>query len=178
MKSIIVEGCDGSGKDTLIDKLMSLPWGYRLHERASTSLGGPVSHLGDWVIRDAPAMNRRRPYIYNRHPLISEPIYAPVRKVNPGLSGEWTSPEWIAEWRRIVGSQSVLVICQPPFRAVANTVKAQGPEAHMPGVAENIRRIYLSYNRLVWPGTTLRYDYTFDLFPTLVSVLHKLVREK
>lgn len=179
MKSLIIEGCDGSGKDTLISELLTkfLP-GHRLHERASTSLGGPVSNLADWVMRDAANMTGAFPWIYNRHPLISEPIYAPIRRVNPGLRDDWTSPEWIAEWRRIVGRKTVLVICQPPYAKVVDTIIRQGPDAHMPGVYGNIRRIYMAYNRLVWPGTTIRYDYTVDKPEHLARTLNQIIMEK
>lgn len=174
MRSIIVEGMDGSGKDTLIRDLSAVYPAYMLHERASTSLGGPVADLSSWVARDAVRMEETGPWIYNRHPLISEPIYAPIRRVNPGLSGVWTNQGWLDAYRRIVASVSVVVVCQPPWETVRATLMAQGPDAHMPGVADNAPTLYEAYGMLLWPGRLVRYDYTRDSIIHLIDTLNQL----
>lgn len=180
MRNIIVEGMDGSGKDTLIEAMSKHPNFKNLpvHERASTSIGGPVDQLALWVERDAQAMlnTRAKPHIYNRHPLISEPIYAPFRSNRP-LSPGFEKEGWLEGYRRIVGSQAVLVICQPPYHIVRNTLTMQGPDAHMPGVFYNALDIYMCYARLVWPGRTVRYNYTADGFESLARTITELMAD-
>lgn len=172
MRSIIVEGMDGSGKDTLIRDLVATYPGHTLHDRASTSLGGPVANLGEWVAKDAVRMIETGPWIYNRHPLISEPIYGRVRPNKPTID-PFNNPAWLSAYRRIVGRESILVICQPPFHVVRATLEAQGPEAHMPGVYENALELYSKYAMLVWPGPTIRYNYTVDSTSTLVDLINR-----
>lgn len=171
MRSIIVEGMDGSGKDTLIGALVERFPDHTLHERASTSIGGPIANLAQWVAKDAKAMHSSGPWIYNRHPLISELIYAPRRTVNPGLSEPWTNAAWVAAYRRLVARESVVVICQPPFDVVRRTLERQGADSHMPGVYQNQGALYREYAKFVWSGRLIRYDYTKD---TVNSLVHSL----
>lgn len=172
-RSVIVEGMDGSGKDTLISDVLipGLP-GHTLHERASTSLGGPVPNLAEWVARDAVKMSETGPWIYNRHPVISEPIYGKYRKNKP-TEESFTNAAWLDAYRRIVAAESVLVVCSPPYYRVRETLREQGPDAHMPGVYENQLDLWLGYIELVWPGPIIRYDYTKD---TLVNFSNTLAR--
>lgn len=173
-RSIIVEGCDGSGKDTLINELLPIFTDHTLHARASTSLGGPVANLGEWVATDAVKMAETGPWIYNRHPLISEPIYGRIR---PGseVAEPFTNAAWISAYRRIVARECVVLICQPPYHAVKATVESQGPDAHMPGVYDNVLEIYTRYATFVWPGRVVRYNYAADSLGSLVSILRQHV---
>lgn len=175
MRSIIVEGMDGSGKDTLIRDLIPTFVDHTPHERASTSLGGPVPNLAEWVARDASKMANHA-WIYNRHPLVSEPIYGPIRPDRP-TEETFTNPAWLSAYRRIVARESVLVICQPPFHIVKATLDHQGAEAHMPGVYDNALTLYTKYSTLVWPGRTIRYNYMADELSSLVALLRQFVTE-
>jgi hypothetical protein len=177
MRSLIIEGIDASGKDTVIRSLIAYKhWATppTLHERASTSLGGPVTELGAWVANDALEMHRTGPWLYNRHPLVSEPIYGPYRRVQPGVREPFNNPAWLDAWRRVVARESILVMCCPPYSTVVGTMARQGPTAHMPGVYENALPIYREYNRLVWPGITIRYDYTVDTVDTLINLIKRV----
>lgn len=176
-RHIIVEGMDGSGKDRLIRELMdnmNLP-GFTVHERASTSLGGPVADLAEWTVNDVLSMGDQPKSIYNRHPLVSEPIYAPIRKVNPGLAGVWRSEVWVKTYQRLVAREAVLVVCQPPFPEVRKNLEATGPQGHMPGVYDNMMHLYDTYKELVWPGLHIRYDYMLDTPDTLVTLLNRMM---
>jgi hypothetical protein len=182
-RHLIVEGCDATGKDTLIDLIMQhqpFPWTVQVHPRASTSLGGPVSQLSRWVDDDLVdnAWDVTKYWLYNRHPLISEPIYGPHRQVNPGTRPFFNDRIWLGQRRRIMASRSVLVICQPPFNVVSALMDAQGAGAHMPGVYENRRILWDKYAHLVWPGHTIRYDWTSDTFPALVESITKAMESK
>lgn len=170
-KHIIIEGIDGSGKDTLIDQLVPLFPYHKLHPRASTSLGGPVPSLDQWTTDDVLSMFRQSPSIYNRHPLISEPIYAPLRQVNPGLVAPWDDSSWVDTYRRTAALHCVLVICDPAYRTVRENLEASGPDSHMPGVYENQKELYDRYRSLVWSGPTIRYDYTLNTAEALATVI-------
>lgn len=174
-RHIIVEGMDGSGKDFLIKQLIPLFPDHIPHERASTSLGGPVANLADWVVKDVTAMREQPPSIYNRHPLISEPIYAERRRVNTGLRGVWTSDAWIDAWRRAASPFCTLVICQPDFRTVRDNLIRAGESAHMPGVIDHMAELYTDYQTLMWPGPSIRYNYVTDTVDSLMSLIERTV---
>lgn len=165
LRHVIVEGPDGSGKDTLIKYLLDHMPDHTLHERASTSLGGPVNNLAAWVARDIAQMNAdtQPASIYNRHPLISELIYSRYRtdpKKRGFPSAEWTHMAWRNAMRKAASQYALVVFCEPPYHILRRTILDQGPDAHMPGVYENILNIYTDYKTHLWPGINIRYDYT------------------
>lgn len=170
---IIVEGMDGSGKDFLINQLLVLFPTHARHERASTSLGGPVANLAEWVTNDVTTMRDQPASIYNRHPLISEPIYADRRHVNTGLRGVWTSEAWIDACRRAAAPFCTLVICQPDWPTIKDNLTRSGEGAHMPGVLDHAEELYREYQNLVWPGPTIRYNYREDNIFVLGSLIRK-----
>lgn len=178
-RHIIVEGMDGSGKDTLIDKLMLHPAmrDHTRHTRASTSLGGPVQNLAQWTIDDVAAMPTNSPKVYNRHPLISEPIYAPHRRVNPGLRGAWRDRTWVHLNRLIAAEHCLVILCHPAFSTVhANLMRS--PHGHMPGVVEHASKLYDSYTQLVWPGRVIHYNYRRDSFYGLLAIVNRMIEKK
>jgi hypothetical protein len=158
-KHIIVEGMDGSGKDTLIAELEKLFPQHRKHARASTSLGGPVADLATWTALDVRTMADQPPSIYNRHPLVSEPIYADYRGVNPGLKAPWTNLTWVHTYRRLASQHAVMVICHPPYSVLESNLERSGASSHMPGVLANRLELYKHYGAVVWPGPSVRYNY-------------------
>jgi hypothetical protein len=170
-RHVIVEGMDGSGKDTLIGKMRQLLPHYQLHERASTSLGGPVDNLTKWTMTDVLSMDEQPSSIYNRHPLISEPIYADIR-TPPGDQHEWLHARWAIEARTWAAARAILVICQPPFGVISDNL-ARDPAAHMAGVVPNAPKLYARYAAALWPGMVVRYDYTRDDVYELMSILVK-----
>jgi hypothetical protein len=176
-RHVIVEGMDGSGKDTLIEELLSLMPELTLHARASTSLGGPLPNIEAWVVADTLAMeDSLPPSIYHRHPIISEPIYAPVRQVNPGLRGVWRNRVWINTYRSVISLHAVLVVCSPPFQVIQRNL-LRDPHAHMPGVIHHMAYLDQEYRTLMWPGVVIRYNYQNDrprnLARTLRSTLER-----
>lgn len=176
MKHLIIEGCDGSGKTTLIDQLMETKR-FIKHDRASTSLGGPVPDLDLWVGRDLDFLNGRSPsapFIYDRHPLVSELLYNDLRKKNRGMSGWFRDLPWIVESQRKMAEHAILVICLPPFEYVEKALQATGRDAHMPGVFENRYTLYRRYQAYAWPGTIIRYDWTRENVSDLLGILDRL----
>lgn len=174
-RHIIFEGCDGTGKDTLVSDLIKkgLVDKFQLHDRASTSLGGPHRELDAWVntdLLDLVENPTNRFYMYNRHPLISETIYARWRHTRRGLHGKFRDRSWVMNSRALLSKYAILVICSPPPAVVKRNV-ASG--RHMPGVAENWSHIYNEYQTFMWPGIVVRYDYTTSTPEELMTILNQ-----
>lgn len=168
LRHIIVEGPDGSGKDTLIFAMMeSLGETFALHSRASTSLGGPVPDLAEWTLADVMTMDIQAPSIYNRHPLISEPIYRRYRAKKSTDSPQFDNPAWLNLLKREMARHALIIRCTPPMSFVKFNVD-RDPTAHMAGVQANITHIYNDYTQVRWPGETVHYNYTS---PTPVSTI-------
>ncbi len=171
-----MEGPDGGGKDTLISALRGTYTGHTLHERASTSLGGPVDNLAQWVEHDVLTMGSQPPSIYNRHPLVSELIYHRYRSGDRRgyPSPEWHQTRWRTLHRRTAANHAIYIVCLPPFHVLQDTVRKQGRNAHMPGVYENILSIYTDYRTHLWPGINITYDYTsHNALPGLVGKINR-----
>lgn len=157
LKHIIVEGCDGSGKTTLVNKLTkSFKW--PIHARSSTSIGGPVPDVDQWALDDVNTMHKQEPSIYDRHPCISEPIYAPIVRHVPPI-GKFQDEAFTTTVREIAAQYAVLVVCLPPFSFVRRNVFDEGPgvNGQMIGVQDNLHALYNAYKRvgMVWPGSIM-----------------------
>ena len=160
-RHIVVEGMDGTGKSNLIEALMHshLNKRFQLHERASTSVGGPVSNLDRWTDDDINSMAMQPSSIYDRHPLISEPIYGPIcRGFMPGM---FKNARWLDSRQRLMRYYCLIIWCTPPWHEVERNVLGTEGQ-HMPGVATHARTLYDAYRNFAfaWPGTSIRYDYT------------------
>ena len=154
LRHIIVEGCDGSGKTTLVTKLTK-SFAFPIHERASSSLDGPRPDADVWALEDVNTMAKQPQSIYDRHPCISEPIYAPiVRRVRP--IGLFAEPGFADSLRAMASEHALLVLCYPPFSFVRRNVFDEGPgvNGQMVGVQDNLRTLYRAYRDvgMVWPG--------------------------
>jgi GTPase SAR1 family protein len=179
VKHLIIEGCDGSGKTSLIRNLLENRQSYVIHPRASDSQAGPVPKLAEWVDNDLWKLEGYEgrgliPYIYDRHPLISELLYAPIRWHNRGLASGFESREWVVKQQRRMANLATLVICSPPYEEVERVMQAQGRDAHMPGVFENRFRLWKGYEEFIWPGTVIRYDRTRETPADLITTLEKI----
>ncbi len=151
---IVVEGCDGTGKTGLVNALVE-HFGLVVHPRSTPSVGGPPSDLDMWVMEEF--ARRKEDGIYDRHAVISEPIYGPIcRGKVPGL---FNNLEWLYDQRQRLCQQAIVVWCEPPWSEVANNVRTG---THMEGVSDNAIRIYNAYIRArkAWPGESIVYDYT------------------
>lgn len=163
MKNIIVEGPDGSGKSTLIDHLRRV-LGFSIHDRAVTSKDGPIMPLAKWVDEDISA-NWDHPWIYDRYPTISEPIYGKeVRRGN--IESPFDNQAYLMNVNDVLYATSVVVWCLPSLATVRNNVLDNRAD-QMPGVVRNIAHVHQAYMTAYfrWRGPKLRYDYNHhDLF--------------
>ncbi len=155
--TIILEGPDGAGKTTLLSELHGHFPGMEQHPRFCTSTGGPITELAEAVYKDV----KFRPthYIYDRHPVVSEYVYnsaIPERAIRPAFL-----TDSMGRVRLRVAHHSLMIWCLPPLPEVKRNVERDAGN-QMPGVLENVERIYEQYqtHRLMWPGRCVLYDYT------------------
>lgn len=158
---LIVEGPDGAGKTTLIAGLaekFDLPIAPRVVSKDAQAM----INLKQWVehnVSTAP-----HPKIFDRHRLISEPIYGPILRHSqePGFS----DPLWMMQqMRAFYRSNPLIIYCLPPLPVVMDNV-LQGEDNRV--VWDHIRQIYTAYcaraaiDYTRSPNSVRIYDYTTD----------------
>lgn len=160
LRHVIVEGPDGSGKTSLIEKLRQNIPHLTHHLKASTSQGGPIPDLAQWTVTDVQTMASQAPSIYDRHPLISEPIYGSLLRTEQ--DSKFFNADWISLNLQRASQNSLLLLCMPRFYSIEKNVRAS-QDNQMGGVVENIETIVHLYNMFyelrVWPGVLATYDY-------------------
>lgn len=119
---LIVEGPDGSGKSTLCTQLSSeLGWPIapRVVSKDTTITGG-YSSLMKWV--DHNLMLGFQNTIFDRHRLISEPIYGPLFR--GCLQDGFQNMDWFAtRWLKFVRTGPIIIMCMPPLEAVMRNLR-------------------------------------------------------
>jgi hypothetical protein len=153
--TLIVEGCDGSGKTTLIQLIQNLYPETELHERFTRSIDGPFPDIAERVFRST--RNFPTHYIHDRHPVISEYVYGhsiPTRHVNREFL-----KQSMATVKQRIANNSLVIWCMPSLEVVRENVMK---EPQMEGVQEYVDKIYEGYEiqRLFWRGAAISYDYT------------------
>lgn len=117
---IIVEGPDGSGKTTLVRDL-SRDLNMLVAPRVVAQDTTAMVDLKQWV--DHNLDRGFQPVIFDRHRLISEPIYGTIMPGKRENSGFWADFEWLAEsMRRFYDIQPFIVVCLPPYDVVMNNL--------------------------------------------------------
>lgn len=158
---IIVDGPDGAGKTTLIEQLVEDFQLLRM-PRFSSSVDGPYDRLKDLVDQDnniAPSAVQ----IYDRHPLLSEPIYGPLLRGTAQWG--WDELAWFPRaWAQLLIKEPFFIICLPPFKTVAQNIQ-DSSEIQISGVSQALPGIYWSYFFLALRLQTqspycFLYDYT------------------
>lgn len=153
---IILEGPDGGGKSSLAARI-STRFGLPHAPRASHSIDGPVPDLERWVTDDLATWGPHAPTrLYDRYPLISEPIYGDICRPDEPVK---LTPEFIKSVRDQFLDEALVIFCLPPLRKVKDVVD-RVPQ--MAGVRNNIPLIWRAYANLVhsYIGKSLMYDYT------------------
>lgn len=160
---IILEGPDGAGKTTLAETLTGLT-SLTLHERASTSTGGPVDDIYEWAEADVLTWPVQKLQVYDRHPLISEPIYGSV--LRGGFDPRFNGPRSAELYSRLAGYGCV-IFCLPDLETVMSNL--DGDENQLAGVEQHATELWSAYvnayhafkHRYNLP-LLYRYDYTRD----------------
>lgn len=154
MTTILVEGCDGSGKSTLIEHARGNQKDhYFLIARASRyqpSIKTALNYLA-WI--------KHCPYdlVLDRLHFVSDRVYGPILRNEDVFKALPLS----------FGTQSMnlIIYCRPPLTTVLANLSGK---KHLAGVAEQAERIYNAYDEVMAGinnlGITrvLRYNYTDD----------------
>ncbi len=153
---IIVEGCDGSGKSTLARQLAHT-LNLSIAKKVVNSNTEPMVDLRKWTDDNLDRGFQR--LIFDRHRLISEPIYSSVMP-NREIDERFWEPEWFhdATIRLNVMIKPIVVYCMPPFARVWSNVR--GDDNNLV-VRQHVRQIYNAYlARMSLDVRALKYDYT------------------
>lgn len=159
---IIVEGCDGSGKTTLVERLSKkydLPVAKRVKDR---------DRLREFTIPDTfRAMARAArstdpaPYIYDRL-FFSEMIYSPIIR---GEDAQFNIAQIGFVTRFLEAGRFPIILCCPEWEVVERNLKSEGHQ--LDGVVEKGFEIHQAYFRMfmrVQENYTgmhmIAYDYT------------------
>lgn len=173
---IVVEGPDGAGKSSLAAKL-SESLGVEIAEKAVSGEARAMVSIVKYVEGSMEAGFRR--VIYDRHALISSPIYtAALRKSEPNEGfGDF---RWLAmtydRWRQIA---PLVIVCLPPFEhAWKNCQKDEFNAALFP-TREVLFAVYsLYFNLAARNPSILLYDYTRHDAEDLIDFVESMFKER
>lgn len=164
---IIVEGPDGGGKSTLIDSLAK-DFNLDVSPRVVSKDTEAMVDLKRWTV-DNVARGWQN-LLFDRHRLISEPIYGSVMRnyFEPGFDN-WS---WLfMMYHRFYEAKPLIIYCLPPFEIVRDNIWFDDDNST---VKNSIRSIYSQYTAqcardmadhqaLVWdytnPGTMMNLIY-------------------
>lgn len=185
---IIIEGMDGSGKTVLAQQL-SVRLGDVPIKRFVTS-GGPIS-LDLIVERTRAALtdlhnqvtkNRRPVVIYDRFPLISEPIYGTVLRGRNHFGDEW-----FTLIDQLFALDPIVVYCRPKIESILQNI-LETEDNQMKGVVSKARELINAYDELIsWlqvkahrmgSGRILVYGYDIDEVGDVEAEIRRIYREQ
>lgn len=171
---IIVEGPDGGGKSTLARRLSAdLDW--PIAPRVVGTDTQPMVDLKRWV-EDNVEMGYHTT-IYDRHRLISEPIYSSVLgRVSPGFSDY----AWMFNMlQQFYDAEPIIIYCLPQKPTVIHNIR-NGDDDNS-AIEVYIDLIYQAYVFRsaydVGCGQAILYDYTWESYEELRSRVEGLMHE-
>lgn len=171
---IVVEGPDGAGKTTLIKELCERT-GLEVAPRVVSKDAEAMTDLVEWTERNVDRGFHLN--IYDRHRLISEPIYGPI--IRGTLEPGFDDPNWFYTMlHQFYLNDPVIVYCLPPLQVVWNNVK-DDRDNDVVNQGDTIKKIWMAYMNKAYTEHLLRpspetfvYDYTETTFSSaLVNLI-------
>ena len=160
---IIVEGCDNTGKSTLISTLQKTFNIPAIRSGMKSPTYQTMLEYHHWTAASP------TPLVLDRHPVISDFIYGNLLR-----NGSESNPILLTS----VLESSYVIFAQPPFHIVAHTIDERD---QMSGVTDQLARIYAAYNTLFEAHEPDQiYDYTKPnaLNALITNVAHYLEKTK
>lgn len=174
---IVVEGPDGAGKTTLIQMLRQKT-GLDVAPRVVSKQAEAMTDLKKWT--EDNVAKGWQPLIFDRHRLISEPIYGPT--LRPKLEPGFDDVGWFYnQLYKFYAVQPVLIYCLPPLQQVWENVQ-HDPDNKVVASQDTITSIWGAYfNKAVTDltaGRAFLYDYTFDNARVIEEFLINYINRK
>lgn len=140
---IIIEGPDGSGKTTLINRLskdLDIPIMPRVVGTDTKPLDVDIKQ---WVEDNTDGF---KPVLYDRHRMISEGIYGPLFG---RVSKEFEDEEWLQKMMdRFVKSDPILIFCSAPYVVAWDNIVDDEDNSIFKDNEAAFARIYFGYFEL------------------------------
>jgi len=174
---LIIEGPDGGGKSTLVERLSSdlrLP----VAPKVVGSNTQPLVALKTWVENNIAAGFQQT--IFDRHRLISEPIYAPAMARSP--QPEYFDFGWMSEMTTLFyGLRPIIIYCLPAPGVVYGNVADEATDNEI--ILPMIEQIYAGYvNRAALDctrgGIARIYNYKSTRYDDLVGWVSRQLQER
>lgn len=154
---VIVEGPDGSGKTTLVEKLahdLDVPIAARVVSQQTR----PMEDLKRWT--EVNLEGGFQQVIFDRHRLISDPIYRSVLgNHNPSLY----DPDWLMrKWTQLVDIRPLVIFCLPPLEVVKKNLQGDEANAVVSPYTDQLYYSYCAFYAAVGRalGNVMLFDYT------------------
>lgn len=176
---IVIEGPDGAGKSTLIEKLsreLDIPVAPRVVSKDAEAM----VDLQAWVHDNLEAGWQNT--IFDRHRLISEPIYGPALRSDPQPG--FDDPLWFyEELTRFYLINPLVVYCLPPREVCWLNVLKGDDNRIFHGNPQGFNQIYGAYFNKAFTDRALRpstwvWDYTKNYSKQKYLLLRNTVREQ
>ena len=176
---IVVEGPDGAGKTTLIDDIISAT-GLDVSPRVVSKDAEAMVDLKKWTEENVAKGFQN--LIFDRHRLISEPIYGPILRTEPE-PGFDDLPWFQGQLRRFYQLEPVLIYCLPPLQVVWENV-CNDPDNRVVHYEGTIAKIYGAYfNKAITDHVLERknvwiYDYTSGAAEDIRAMMLHTIKER
>lgn len=174
---LIVEGPDGAGKTTLMKHLATaILW--PVAERVVDKNTNAMVDLKKWTEENV--AKGFQPLIFDRHRMISDPIYGPIMRPQSGRA-EVYDIAWYASMAQMFWDADPWVIfCLPPLGTVVDNLEFDEDNDAVRG---NIDRIYRGYVSLAahleaLGKNVMTYDYTTEHPDVITRVIKALIRSR